>query len=68
MGVQKNIYFCFIDYTKDYMVTVGPPQTGKFLKKLEYQTISPEKPICHQEATVRTRHGTMHWFRIWKGT
>jgi hypothetical protein len=49
-------------------VTVGPPQTGKFLKKLEYQTILPEKPICHQEATVRTRHGTMHWFRIWKGT
>ena len=20
-----------------------------------------------QEATVRTRHGTMHWFQIWKG-
>ena len=68
MGVQKNIYFCFIDYTKDYMVTVGSPQTGKSLQKLEYQTILPEKSICHQEATVTIRHGTMHWFRIWKGT
>ena len=34
---QKNIYFCFIDYTKifDCMVTTN---CGKFLKRWKYQT------------------------------
>ena len=33
---QKNIYFCFIDYTKafDWITT----NCGKFLKRWEYQT------------------------------
>ena len=37
---QKNIYFCFIDYTKafDFVITTN---CGKFLKKWEYQTTSP---------------------------
>ena len=26
-----------------------------------------EKPICSQEATVRTGHGTTGWFQIGKG-
>ena len=26
-----------------------------------------EKPVCMSEATVRTRHGTMDWFKIGKG-
>ena len=26
----------------------------------------PEKPVSGQEATVRTRHGTMDWFQIGK--
>ena len=26
-----------------------------------------EKPICRQEATVRTGHGTTDWFQIGKG-
>ena len=26
-----------------------------------------EKPVCSQEATVRTGHGTMDWFQIRKG-
>ena len=26
-----------------------------------------EKPICSQEATVRTGHGTTDWFKIGKG-
>ena len=29
--------------------------------------LPPEKSICNQEATVRTRHGTMDWFQIGKG-
>ena len=28
--------------------------------------LSPEKPVCSQETTVRTRHGTMDWFKIGK--
>ena len=36
---QKNIYFCFIDYTKAFVeITTN---CGKFLKRLEYQTTSP---------------------------
>ena len=33
---QKNIYFCFIDYSKSFVwITTN---CGKFLKRLEYQT------------------------------
>ena len=28
----------------------------------------PEKPVCSQEATVRTRHGAIHWFKTGKTT
>ena len=37
---QKNIYFCFIDYTKtfDCMITTD---CGKFFKRWEYQTTCP---------------------------
>ena len=33
---QKNIYFCFIDYTKAF--DCESQQTGKFFKRWEYQT------------------------------
>ena len=43
---RKNIYFCFIDYTKAY---VGSQQTGKFFKRWEYQTTLPASwEICIQ--------------------
>ena len=29
--------------------------------------LSPEKPVCGQEATVRTRHEATDWFKIEKG-
>ena len=29
--------------------------------------LSPEKPLCSQEATVRTLYGTTDWFKIKKG-
>ena len=36
---QKNIYFCFIDYTKFFVwITIN---CGKFLKRLEYQITLP---------------------------
>ena len=39
-GFQKNIYFCFIYYTKafDCVITTN---WGKFLKRWEYQTTLP---------------------------
>ena len=40
---------------------------GKFLKRWEYQTILPEKPVCRTRSTVRTGHGTIDWFKIGKG-
>ena len=62
---QKNIYCCFIDYTKAF---VWITQTGKFLKRWEYHLTCLLRNLCAgQEATVRTVHGTMNWFKIGKG-
>ena len=36
---QKNIYFCLIDYAEAF--DYGSQQTGKFLKRWEYQTTLP---------------------------
>ena len=38
---------------------------GKFLKRREYQT--KRNLYAGQEATVKTRHGTVDWFQIGKG-
>ena len=35
--LQKNIYFCFIDYTKSLTVWITT-NCGKFFKRWEYQT------------------------------
>ena len=58
---QKNIYFCFIDYTKafDY---VDHNKLWKILKEMGVPDHS-----TGQEATVRTRHGTTDWFQTGKG-
>ena len=43
---RKNIYFCFIDYTKAFVCI---RKTGKLLKRWEYQTIWPASwEICMQ--------------------
>ena len=66
---QKNIYFCFIDYTKasDY---VDHSKLWKILKEMGI----PDHLICLlsnlyacQEATVRAGQGTTDWFQIRKG-
>ena len=52
------------------LVLCGSQQTGKFLKRWEYQTTWPVscKNLCPgQEATVRTGHGTTHWLKIRTG-
>ena len=57
---QKNIYFCFIDYSKafDY---VDHNKLRKILKEmgiLDHLTCLLTNLYAGQEATVRTRHGT----------
>ena len=64
---QKNIYF-FIDYIK--ALTVWITTNWKILKKTELSdqlTCLLRNLYACQEATVRTRHGTMDWFQIGKG-
>ena len=38
---QKNIYFCFINYTKAFDCMDHSQNCGKFFKRWEYQTTSP---------------------------
>ena len=41
--------------------------SGKFLKRWEYQTCLLRNLYAHHEATVRTGHGTIDWFQVEKG-
>ena len=66
---QKNIYFCFIDYAKEF----DHIDNHKLWKSLQEMGI-PDHLACllrnlyaGQEATVRTGHGTTDWFQIGKG-
>ena len=65
---RKNIYFCFIDYAKEFHSVDH--------NKLENSSRDGNsRPPYHllknlyagQEATVRTGHGTIDWFQIGKG-
>src|SRR5574337_1058800 len=65
---QKNIYFCFIDYAKDFDCV----DNNKLWKILQEMGI-PDQLSCllrnlyaGQEARVRTGHGTTDWFQIRK--
>ena len=65
---QKNIYFCFIDYAKAFD-WADHNKLWKILKEIRI----PDHLTCllrnlyAGQATVRTRHGTMDWFRIGEG-
>ena len=66
---QKNIYFCSIDYAKAFDC-VDHNKLCKVLKEmgiLDHLTCLLRNLYAHQEATARTRHGTMDWFQIGKG-
>ena len=65
---QKNIYFCFIDYTKAFDC-VDHSKLWKILQEMgipHHLTCLLRNLYAGQEATVRTRHGTMDWFQIRK--
>ena len=64
---QKNI--CFIDYAKAFDC-VDHNKLWKILKEMgipEHLTCLLRNLCAGQEATVRTEHGTTHWFQIGKG-
>ena len=66
---QKNIYCCFIDYVKAFDC-VNHNKLWKILKEMgipDHLTCLLRNLYAGQEATVRTRHGTMNWFQIGKG-
>ena len=62
---QKNIYFCFIDYTKAFDC-VGYNRLWKILKEMGIPG-HLTCPLRNLYATVRTGHGTADWFQIGKG-
>ena len=66
---QKNICFCFIDHVKAFDC-VGHNKLWKILKEMgipDHLTCLLRNLYAGQEATVRTGHRTMDWFKIGKG-
>ena len=66
---QKNIYFCFIDYAKTFDC-MDHNKPWKILQEMGipgHLTCLLQNLCAGQEATVRTRHGTMDWFQSGKG-
>ena len=66
--LNKNIYFCFIDYAKAFGC-VDHNKLWEILKEIRMPDHHNNflRGLCaHQEAIVRTRHGTMDWFKIEK--
>ena len=65
---QKSIYFCFIDYARDFDC-VDHNKLWKILKEMgipDHMTCLLRNLYAVQEATVRTVHRT-DWFQIDKG-
>ena len=65
--LQKNIYFCFIDYVKAFDCV---DHNWKILKQMEipdHLTSFLQNLFAGQEATVRMGHGMTYWFKMRKG-
>ena len=63
---QKNIYFCFIDYAKDFD-WVDHNKLWKILKEMgipDHLTCLLRNLYAGQEATVRTGHRKTYGFEI----
>ena len=66
---QKNIYFCFIDYTKAFDC-VDNNKLWKILKEMgipDHLTCLLRNLYAGQEAAVRTGHRITDWFQTGKG-
>ena len=65
---QKNIYFCFTEYTKAFDC-VDHNNLRKILKEMripDHITFLLRNLYAGQQAIVRTRHWTMNWFKLRK--
>ena len=62
--VQKNFYFCFIDYAKSFDC-VDHKKLWTILKGMEIPDLPPEKLVCR--TGIRTECGTTDWLQIGKG-
>ena len=65
---QKNIYLCFIDYTKAFDC-LDHNKLWKILKEMgipDHLTCLFRNLYAGQEETVRTGHGPTDWFQIGK--
>jgi len=65
----KYVYFWFIDYTKAFDC-LDHSKLWRILKEMgipDYLTCLLRNLYAGQEATVRTRHGRMDWFKILNG-
>ena len=63
---QKNIYICFIEYAKAFDC-VDHKKLWEILQDMgipDHLTCLLRNLYASQEATVRTGHGTTHWFKI----
>ena len=68
-GSGKNIYFCFIDYTKAFDC-VDHNKLWEILKEMgieDHLTCLLRNLYAGQGATVRIENGTTDWFQIRKG-
>ena len=66
---QKNIYFCFIDYSKAFDC-VDYNKLWEILQEMgipDHLTCLPRNLYAGQEATVKTGDGTTDCFQIGKG-
>ena len=67
--LQKNMYFCFLDYAKAFDC-VDQNKLWNILKEMgipDHLTCLLRNLYAGQEATVRTGHGPTIWFLIGKG-
>ena len=67
--LQKNIYFCFIDYAKAFDCEEHN-KLWEILQKMglsNHLTRILRNLYAGQKATVRTGHETTDWFQIGKG-
>ena len=65
---QKNIHFCFIDYTKAFE-RVDHNTLWEILQEMgisDHLTCLLKNLYAGQEATRRSGHGTTDWFQIGK--
>ena len=66
--IQKNMYFCFMDYAKAFDC-VDHNKLYNILQEMgipDHLTCFLRNLYAGQEATVKTGHGTTDWFQIRK--